>query len=52
MLVTLFSDGSDIILIHGFYNLCREIGALVDELVDNAKKIVSVTSKELEKWRR
>ncbi|KAF3440927.1 hypothetical protein FNV43_RR19213 [Rhamnella rubrinervis] len=30
----------------------QEIGALMDELVDNAKKIVSVTSKELEKWRR
>lgn len=52
MFITSISGNNYIILIHGFCNFCREIGALMDELVDNAKKIVSVTSKELEKWRR
>ncbi|KAJ8770012.1 hypothetical protein K2173_009095 [Erythroxylum novogranatense] len=29
-----------------------EIGALVDELVINSKKLVRATSREIEKWRR
>lgn len=27
-----------------------EIGALVDELVDNTKKLVSATTREIDKW--
>ncbi|PON95131.1 glycine-rich protein [Trema orientale] len=29
-----------------------EIGALIDDLVDNSKKLVRATSRELDKWRR
>ncbi|KAL5538259.1 hypothetical protein UlMin_027754 [Ulmus minor] len=29
-----------------------EIGALIDELVDNTKKLARATSKEIDKWRR
>lgn len=27
-----------------------DIGALVDELVDNTKKLVSATAREIDKW--
>ncbi|XP_015889518.1 uncharacterized protein LOC107424277 [Ziziphus jujuba] len=30
----------------------QEIGALVDELIDNTKKLLRATSKEVDKWRR
>lgn len=29
-----------------------EIGALVDDLIINTKKLISATSKEIDKWRR
>ncbi|PON60543.1 glycine-rich protein [Parasponia andersonii] len=29
-----------------------EIGALIDDLVDNTKKLVRATSREIDKWRR
>lgn len=29
-----------------------EIGALVDELVDNTKKLIKATEREIDKWRR
>lgn len=29
-----------------------QIGALIDEVVLNAKKLVQATSREIEKWRR
>lgn len=32
---------------------CRdEIGAIIDELVNNTKKLVALTSREIDKWRR
>lgn len=33
-------------------NVRDEVGALVDELVVNAKKLIKATSREVEKWRR
>jgi hypothetical protein len=41
-------------LFNGSHNLptSDDIGALVDELVLNTKKLVKATSREVEKWRR
>ena len=46
-----FSIGG--LLTLGVLPFCRdEIGALVDDLVDNTKKLVRATSREIDKWRR
>lgn len=33
-------------------NVRDEIGAIVDELVINTKKLIRATSKEIDKWKR
>lgn len=39
--------------IHFSYVFVRDdIGALVEELVDNTKKLVRATTREMDKWRR
>lgn len=35
-----------------FLDVRDEIGALVDELVLNTKKLIQATSREVDKWRR